>query len=806
MDTGGVCINGIAEREASSLMRSWYLHPEFSSVGLYDWVHLGECTEYIFYRGLFRIIQDWLENDPARASELASGKASERPSLREMRFCDWRSFPALVSRVRGAEGQDSTSRPAVLTTVRPQNLAMIHALGASGVFDLVVEGNMDNLSAPLNQMGIKYEVLDTYLAPEVRSECDARVKELLPLWMKAIQAPSFQEQFSLLGKSLFREVRDLLEGLFHDQFPLLITYKETLKNLLTKRRIVLVLLWNDSLPQHRLLALSCQELGIPVLHVAHGVYYMEPRNEVIYADRVAVLGAYSRDKYIKKGNFPERIVTTGNPDWDKYRYMPDLVDRADFCSSMGLDAGKMTILFATFSSPDRSQTEVFFRQLLRAVSALGQRHPLQLAVKLHPSEWSRGSWYKRIAVEEGIDDTVVTRESLEELLVISDVVVCRASSNVELEAFFLGKAIVLSEGFSVFGEDLNVNAMSEGTELFGLLEKALSDTGAREVLGDKRKETMARYNYLNDGQATRRVLDVIEEMTGINAKIPSNFVPFLRLPVHQVSEKGETRQRPDSLLEQGDVADAKGDLDAALDLFQQALEMEPRSTEVLKRLCRALMKGERFEEASDKLSDLIRLDPGNEEAHLLYSLAALYQGQHAVTLDRLGYLLDSSSCDREMKALACLYAGRCSEAIEDGGSAERYYEETIRLDPDSKESYTALSRFYCNANRLDRAGDVIRRRIARDPKDIEAHNDLGVVLYQMDRVEEGITSLRKALELDPGYTDALFNLVEIERNRNNYPAALTLVENFLKVHPEHGKVRFLQKRLRIEARASDTPS
>jgi Flp pilus assembly protein TadD len=45
-----------------------------------------------------------------------------------------------------------------------------------------------------------------------------------------------------------------------------------------------------------------------------------------------------------------------------------------------------------------------------------------------------------------------------------------------------------------------------------------------------------------------------------------------------------------------------------------------------------------------------------------------------------------------------------------------------------------------------------------DPKNVEAHNNLGILFYQLGNTERAIGHFREALRINPGYTDARENL------------------------------------------------
>lgn len=795
-------IDQIAKREAAYLMRHWYLHPDFSPAGSYDGIHFGECSEFVCYRQFVRIIKLKLLNAPAIIKKMGSFRTGERLYLK------WHRISPLSAANHNGRSRrindNGSSKPTILVSYLRQNIALLKALSECGQFDLVIEINEESDPDLLARAGIRHENFNDFIVPEVRSASEIRFKELLPLWMNSLESPSFQDQFAMGETSFFTEARDVLEGVFREQFLSAIVTVETFKKIADQRRLALVLSWSDFSPLHRTLALTARQMGIPFLHVAHAIHGMDPTNETVYADRVAVYGDFSRDMYLSSGNPPEKIVVTGNPDWDKYKSIMPSLRKDDICSVLGLDPKKRTILFATFwlagpTSPiDPSLVERFYRALLRTISDISRYHKVQLAVKLHPSECDRKGWYRKIAIEEGMEDLVIEASRLEALLMVSDVVVCRAS-NIGFEALLLGKPVI-SYGSVFYGEKKAVLVINDFSELDSAVEKCLFDSAFRKGLEQHRKEAVLRYNYLSDGKATLRIMGVIEEMTGVKVTLPNDFVPFIGGFLLGKSQSAGEAERSflNPLIEEGDAAAHKGDLKTALSTYRNALEKDPSLTGLLNKIGRVQLKAGMIDEAIETLTGSIRKEPELPEGYLLLSLSLYYKGRFDEALNCLQSVIDMGSSAGHEKAMAHFYAGNCKKAMGNPEGAQESYQRSLLLDPDSKETLKKLGNLYFEAGRLDMARGFFQRVVDRDAHDAEAINDLAVVLFRLGSVREAKLSLRKALEIRPEYLDALLNLAEIETDEGNHKEALTLLENCVSIHPGNQRAVELHDMLRQE--------
>lgn len=70
----------------------------------------------------------------------------------------------------------------------------------------------------------------------------------------------------------------------------------------------------------------------------------------------------------------------------------------------------------------------------------------------------------------------------------------------------------------------------------------------------------------------------------------------------------------------------------------------------------------------------------------------------------------------------------------------------------------AYGRFLLSRNeKLSEASKYLRRTLAAEPENAEAHNDLGVCLFQQQKLEEALGKFKAALEHEPDMPEALFN-------------------------------------------------
>jgi predicted TPR repeat methyltransferase len=81
------------------------------------------------------------------------------------------------------------------------------------------------------------------------------------------------------------------------------------------------------------------------------------------------------------------------------------------------------------------------------------------------------------------------------------------------------------------------------------------------------------------------------------------------------------------------------------------------------------------------------------------------------------------------------------------------------------------------------AAEICRRVLAVAPADADAHHFLGLALYQLGGVREGLEHIRQAVDIDPDYADAHNNLGNVLRQQGFLDDAALAYERALSLRP-----------------------
>ncbi|HEV7502399.1 MAG TPA: tetratricopeptide repeat protein, partial [Vicinamibacteria bacterium] len=163
-----------------------------------------------------------------------------------------------------------------------------------------------------------------------------------------------------------------------------------------------------------------------------------------------------------------------------------------------------------------------------------------------------------------------------------------------------------------------------------------------------------------------------------------------------------------------------------------------------------------------------RLDAGGQRRApaaagvLLLVLAALTYRQSQVYRDAA--TLYAATLERNPDCYLCLNNLGTLAARRPGGMEEaaRYYQDAVRIKPDSPEAQNNLASALAETGRLQESVPHFERAVGSAPNYVIARVNFGGVLYRLGRVPEAKAQFEAALRVMPDYAPARQNLSVIE--------------------------------------------
>jgi len=235
---------------------------------------------------------------------------------------------------------------------------------------------------------------------------------------------------------------------------------------------------------------------------------------------------------------------------------------------------------------------------------------------------------------------------------------------------------------------------------------------------------------------------------------------------------------PDANHNLGVLAVSVNKADAALPLFKNALEANPKIEQFWLSYIDALIKEEQFENArqvieqaktqgvaEEKLNNLEaqlapeiqteNVDSASPPQELLKSLLGLYQNGQFSEAEKLAVHItqDFPNHPFSWKVLGAVLAqtGRYAEAVDANQTA-------VALSPQDAAAHSNLGNTLKELGRLDDAEASYKQAIALKSNFAEAHSNLGNTLKELGRLDEAETSYKLALALKPDLAEAHYNL------------------------------------------------
>lgn len=244
----------------------------------------------------------------------------------------------------------------------------------------------------------------------------------------------------------------------------------------------------------------------------------------------------------------------------------------------------------------------------------------------------------------------------------------------------------------------------------------------------------------------------------------------------------------------GDLSLECNDVEASLECYQKAYELNPQNREVLIKL--ATINQTYFPEKIDETIDYYNtlLEFGIDLDKIYYELGHLYLNKsdkiHAVTAFKLAQelcpenpyynnslayayikaeLYDDAieyyqlaiklNPDAEWTSIVCHALGAIYAEVKGNyEAAEATFNAGIVLDPNNVDIQLSLGDLFMAQGDLDRAIKIYCDAISIDPENYLSYAKTGLALWEKDYLEESIVAFHKSIELNPDFEIAQNNL------------------------------------------------
>jgi tetratricopeptide (TPR) repeat protein len=212
---------------------------------------------------------------------------------------------------------------------------------------------------------------------------------------------------------------------------------------------------------------------------------------------------------------------------------------------------------------------------------------------------------------------------------------------------------------------------------------------------------------------------------------------------------------------------ARGDLEKSLAAFERALEKDPDSAYIHRKLAVGLIRSGRPAESLEHAERALELDPGDPRTRVF--LGQLYRMQRNVAAAELA-LLDESGEPINAEAGGLLY-----QVYLESDQGERAIDLALWLVDvvdDQIRAYVALAKAYEMTGQFEQADGALRQALEIDPGNLQIYAELVRSARNREKPDTERAIYREILDLHPHHHATLMALADVQLGENDTDGAL----------------------------------
>jgi tetratricopeptide (TPR) repeat protein len=227
------------------------------------------------------------------------------------------------------------------------------------------------------------------------------------------------------------------------------------------------------------------------------------------------------------------------------------------------------------------------------------------------------------------------------------------------------------------------------------------------------------------------------------------------------------------------------DYRSAIALWEETATASPHKARVHFELGRAYLKGGFTEKAEQELVTTLHLNPKHIPALIKMGELQIQRKEYAKALESYQELI------RQNIKVPVIYFNAGLALLEMGQpeKAVPYLEEAAAKQPGVATWHLTLARAYHKSHLLQKALKQYRTSLQILPEQPVAHNEMGMVFWDMNSFYFADASFQKAYQLDNQYVDALNNLISSSMLFKQYDQAITYLNRLLEIDPDNNSAR-----------------
>ncbi len=222
------------------------------------------------------------------------------------------------------------------------------------------------------------------------------------------------------------------------------------------------------------------------------------------------------------------------------------------------------------------------------------------------------------------------------------------------------------------------------------------------------------------------------------------------------------------------------DYRSEISLWQETAQSSPHKPRVHYKLGRAYLKGGFTEQAEQELVTTLQLNAKHIPALIKMGELQIQRKEYAKALESYQELIRQNIKVPVVNfnaGLALLEMGQSKEAVP-------YLEEAVAKQPGVATWHLTLARAYHKSRQLQKALKYYRASLGINPDQPVAHNEMGMLFWDLKSFYFADAAFQKAYQLDQQYVGALNNLTTSSMMFKQYDQAIAYLNRLLEINPE----------------------
>ncbi|ODS40494.1 hypothetical protein BEH94_06720 [Candidatus Altiarchaeales archaeon WOR_SM1_SCG] len=384
------------------------------------------------------------------------------------------------------------------------------------------------------QREIPHKILESYWSFDIWNVERGGRKHLSKIWENIRENEGFKDSLIYKNKNIQSLIEDILNNYFFGlRFGRNLRDIEMAKRMIDYEKPDIIIIGSEYSNLERAICIAAKLKGIPTLAIQHGgigpyhpgyIYLKEdisPEGSVEspycpITDKIVLYGPYDKKNLTEVSSYPENsVIVTGQPRYDILARANEIYNKEKTFEKLNLDKSKKLVVWATNTINFDEYAKKHINAVFDSIEKLSSE--VQLVIKKHPASYLPDLIYDEIAKNFGFKPIIMRTEiDTLELLYASDLLIMEQST-VGLEAMILDKPVITlnfsgEPDYYHYAESGAVLGVYNEKDLIINIEKALYDKKTQERLKKAREKFVYEHAYKQDGKATERVCDSIEEM------------------------------------------------------------------------------------------------------------------------------------------------------------------------------------------------------------------------------------------------------------------------------------------------------